>query len=325
MGAGASRDLGGVGGDNATVVTSQRVRPGRDDDYRRWQEKTNQVVREFDGFEGTELYPPTPGEANEWVVVFRFSRVDQLTAWLESSARRELLDEGRPLFDGSPTQEILAGGTPARDVVTAVISHEVRPGRERDFMRWQDKVLAEQEKQSGFMGSELFKPVQGVQDRWVVVFRYDTREHLDRWLDSEARKKLLEEGRQYFSAYDVRKIASAFSGWFRFGEGADKGIPPNWKQAMSVVLALYPTVMILNLTVGHDLDELGVPGYVGLFIGNVLSVSVLTWLLMPLVNRAFAFWLVPDRANSLRVHVVGAALVALCWLVFIVVFGLTTG
>lgn len=327
MGTRASRDLS----DSATVVTSQKVRAGRDDDYKRWQEKTNQVVRGFDGFQGTELYPPAAGEENEWVVVFRFSRVEQLTAWLDSGARRQLLDEGRPLFDGAPTQEVLTGGTPAHDahdahdVVTAVISHDVMPGREGDFMRWEDKVLKAQERYPGFMGSELFKPVEGVQDRWVVAFRFDTREHLEGWLDSESREKLLEEGRGYFRSYDVRKIGSAFGGWFRFGEGADEGIPPNWKQAMSVVLALYPTVMILNLTVGDWFNSMGMPGYLALFIGNALSVGILTWLLMPLVNRALAFWLLPRRARSLRIHVAGAAVVAVCCLVIITIFGLTTG
>ncbi|MFI2367645.1 antibiotic biosynthesis monooxygenase [Streptomyces sp. NPDC018833] len=313
-----------VPGGSATVVTSQKVRAGRDDDYKRWQEKTNQIVRRFDGFQGTELYPPASEAENEWVVVFRFSGVEQLTAWLDSSDRQQLLDEGRPLFEGTPTQEVLTGGTPVEDVVTAVISHDVRPGREREFMRWQDKILKSQERHPGFMGSELFRPVEGVQDRWVVAFRFDTREHLEGWLDSEDREKLLEEGREYFRSYDVRKIGSAFSGWFRFGEGTEEGIPPNWKQAMSVVLALYPTVMILELTAGDWFDNLGIPGYIALFISNVLSVSILTWLLMPLVNRAFAFWLLPGRARSRRVHVAGAVVVAVCCLVIITIFGLTT-
>jgi antibiotic biosynthesis monooxygenase (ABM) superfamily enzyme len=314
---------------SVTVVTSQKVREGRDDEYQRWQERTNRMVRGFDGFEGTEMYPPGDGDEREWVVVFRFSRIDQLTSWLESGARRELLDEGRPLFEGTPTQEVLAGeaapAEPAQEAVTAVISHQLRPGREDDFMGWQDKVLRAQEKHPGFMGSELFKPVEGIQDHWVVVFRFDTREHLDDWLGSAEREELLEEGRDYFSSYDVRKVGSAFSGWFRFGEGAEEGVPPNWKQAMSVVMALYPTVMVLNLTEGKELTSLGVPGYLGLFIGNVLSVSILTWLLMPLVNRAFAFWLVPSRARSVRTHVAGAALVALVWGLCIMIFALTTG
>ncbi|WP_171074863.1 antibiotic biosynthesis monooxygenase [Nonomuraea basaltis] len=305
-------------------MTSQKVLQGREDDYKRWQEGVNRAVRDFDGFEGTESYPPDSGEGNEWVVVFRFARVDQLSAWLTSGTRHRLLDEGRELFEEEPSQEVLSGGVAAQEAVTAVVSHEVRTGREQDFLRWQHKTLKAQEKYPGFMGAELFTPVEGIQDRWVVAFRFDTREHLDEWMESDVRRKLLDEGREYFGKYDVRQIGSAFSGWFRFGEGEQEGIPPNWKQAMSVLLALFPTVMVLNLTVGRALTDAGVPEYLGLFISNALSVGLLTWVVMPLVNRALAFWLLPGRARSRRVRMAGTALVLACYVLLIVLFGLTT-
>ncbi|PBC81096.1 MULTISPECIES: antibiotic biosynthesis monooxygenase [unclassified Streptomyces] len=318
----ASRDSAA---DIATVVTSQKVREGRTEEYRRWQDRANQAAREFEGFVDAEVYPPGAGEENEWVAVFRFSGMDCLTAWLESGRRRELLDEASGLFQGPPAQEVLRGGSPARpatDVVTAVISHEVKSGQEQQFLRWQEKTLMAQEKAPGFMGSELFKPVEGVQDHWVVVFRFDSRAHLDDWLHSEVRTKLLAEGSKYFTSYDVRKVGSAFSGWFQFDRRG--GAPPDWKQAMSVVLALYPTVMVLNLTVGVGLEKLTIREYIGLFLSNVLSVSALTWLLMPLVNRAFAFWLVPSRAVGRKEQVLGVALMLLGYLVSIGVFGLIT-
>ncbi|MET7797759.1 antibiotic biosynthesis monooxygenase [Streptomyces decoyicus] len=324
MSARASR---GSAADNATVVTSQKVREGRTEEYQRWQDRTNQAAREFEGFVGAEVYPPGAGEESEWVAVFRFSGMDRLTAWLDSDRRQELLDEARGLFEGPPAQEVLQGGSPAPptpEVVTAVISHEVRAGREQDFLAWQERTLKVQEKAPGFMGSELFKPVAGVQDHWVVVFRFDSREHLDDWLTSDVRKTLLEEGQKYFTSYDVRKIATSFSGWFQFGHDKGGEAPPNWKQAMSVILALYPTVMVLNLTVGYGLEKLTIREYIGLFLSNVLSVSALTWLLMPLVNRALAFWLVPSRATSRRVQVLGVVVVVLCYLVSIGVFGLIT-
>lgn len=84
---------------NATVVTSQKVRAGRADEYQRWQDRMNQTAREFEGFVGAEVYPPGAGEANEWVTVFRFSAMDYLTAWLGSDYRQELLDDARELFE----------------------------------------------------------------------------------------------------------------------------------------------------------------------------------------------------------------------------------
>lgn len=99
-----------------------------------------------------------------------------------------------PVVRGSPTQEVLTGGTPVQDVFTAVISHAVLPGREREFVRWQEKITKAQERYPGFTGPELFKPVEGIEDHWVVAFRFDTRQHLDSWLESETREIIRRNG-----------------------------------------------------------------------------------------------------------------------------------
>ena len=41
---------------------------------------------------------------------------------------------------------------------------------------------------------------------------------------------------------DALKVATAFSGWFTFGDAPGQA-PPNWKQAMVVLLTLFPVVM----------------------------------------------------------------------------------
>lgn len=312
------------------MVVSQKVRKGSEADYRRWQDRMTELARGFDGFDGTEIYPPEDGAGGEWVVIFRFDRVDRLTAWLDSPERGRMLEEGRALFEGPPSLEVLTGEPPAAEAVTAVISHRVLPGREPQFVRWHAKLRKAQEKSPGCMGDELFRPVPGVQENWVSIVRFDTREHLENWLTSAARRKLLDEGRDTYASYDVQQIASAFSGWFRFGRdsGTATGAttaPPNWKQAMCVLLGLYPTVMVLNLTAGKALQAADAPGYLALFISNVLSVSILTWAVMPLINRVLEFWLVPGAAAPRRTHVLGALAVVLGYAALLALFGSTVG
>ena len=51
-----------------------------------------------------------------------------------------------------------------------------------------------------------------------------------------------------------------------------------------------------------------------LLIGNVCSVSLLTWLVMPVVTRVLRFWLVPGRqASKARLDFTGAA-ISICFL-----------
>jgi uncharacterized protein len=97
----SSRASRGTRSDIATVVTSQKVRAGREDEYRRWQDRVNETARGFEGFVGTEQYSPSATGENEWVVVFRFSHLGQLTAWLDSGVRGELIEQGRAVF-GNP-------------------------------------------------------------------------------------------------------------------------------------------------------------------------------------------------------------------------------
>ncbi len=73
--------------------------------------------------------------------------------------------------------------------------------------------------------------------------------------------------------------------------------------ALTVLLGLYPTVMVLTLFPGPYIEPLGLA--FAMLIGNALSVSILQWAVMPALNSVLAPWL---KANSeqQRVFSVGA-------------------
>jgi antibiotic biosynthesis monooxygenase (ABM) superfamily enzyme len=84
---------------------------------------------------------------------------------------------------------------------------------------------------------------------------------------------------------------------------------------MIVLLVLYPIVGILDRFLSPRLTSL--PVAVSIFVGNVVSVALLTWLLMPGANRAFDFWLrSPGRRDEIR----GVVLVLAGYAVAIAVF-----
>ncbi|MFR9751011.1 antibiotic biosynthesis monooxygenase [Nocardia sp. 004] len=315
-----SADLDPISG-GATLMVSVNVRPGLAEEYRRWQDRVIAAATEFTGYEATEVHPPESSEDNQWVIAFRFAQSEQLTAWLRSDVRKSLLEEGYALIVDQRIQDVLLGGAPVyRQPVTAIISHEVRPGHERDCGYWWDKALAAARTFPGFMGSEVFQPMAGVQERWVAVIRFGTHGHLDNWLESDVYAEHLVAGHQYFTTYRVRKVASSFSGWFRFDKGATSDVPPNWKQAFTVLLALYPIVAVLYY-IGAALDDIGVPLFIQLFVESALSVVALTWIAMPVVNRYLAFWLIPSRVRTTSQQLAGAGIIVLGWVLSLVIFG----
>jgi uncharacterized protein len=300
----------------ATVVIAQRMKQGREGDVRRWQQDVNRAVAEFAGYLGNDVAPSA--EADEWTVVYRFDSKPHLESWLTSQLRSELIGRGAGLFDGPASQNVLVRQDEA-DEITVVVSHPVSPSDEDAFLAWQDRVTDAERGFDGFRGAELFRPVAGVQEEWTALYRFDSDEHLDAWLESPQRQRLLDEGNR-FKNFSLKRISAPFGSWFAApaGEGGGEA-PAQWKTALSVLVGLYPTVVLLTLAISEIWKKAEL--WESLLIGNILSVSLLTWVVMPIVTRALRFWLEPEggRATA-RVNALGAmasaAFLALAALVF---------
>ena len=312
----AATDTGPV---SATVVLVQRVRPGRENEYLRWQAEINDECRTFPGFEADEVIPPVPGIQDDYVVIYRFDSFPHLDAWLRSDARQALLARSQDVLDESQ-QQIVAGRGTAQHVSGMVVATRVKPGHEREYRAWQQRIDAEAARFPGFLSNEVFPPVPGLQNEWVVLVRFDSPERLQNWLLSDVRKLLIDEAARLWDEARVASFSGAFPGWF--GAGSTKSgsgaLPPDWKQAMIVLLVLYPIVMLLTNFLSPSLASL--PLAVSMFIGNLVSVALLTWLLMPLANRAFSFWLNATGARGPLVELRGIAVIVAGYALAIAIF-----
>lgn len=301
-----------------TVVIAQRVRPDREAEYLRWEAQINDRCRTFPGFEGIEVVPPVPGVQDDYVVIYRFDSFPHLDAWLRSDTRRTLVAQSQSLFEGDARQHVVAGRGATR-VSGLVVSTRVKPGMEQEHRAWQKRINAEAARFPGFLGNEVFPPIPGMQEEWVVVVRFDSAEHLQGWLVSDVRKRLLDEAARLWDESRVESFSGAFPGWFGAGAtGPTTGLPPDWKQAMIVLLVLYPIVMLLGRVLSPWLASQ--PLAVSMFIGNLVSVALLTWLFLPWTNRAFGFWLTPTGTRGRLVELRGIAIIVAGYVLAIAVF-----
>lgn len=303
-----------------TVVVAQKVRPGREKDYLCWQAEMNDLCHTFPGYEAAEVVPPVEGVQNDYVVVFRFDTFPHLEDWLKSDARRTLLARGQDLFVGEARQHVVAGPHTATVAAGMVVSTRVKPGREAEYRAWQTTIDQETARFPGFLGNEVFPPVPGLQEEWVVVVRFDSTTHLQTWLESEPRRRLNEQAARLWDEARVESFGGGFPGWFTPG-GVQAGkatLPPEWKQAMTVLLVLYPTVVLLSRYLSPWLA--GLPFATSMFVSNLVSVAILTWLLMPVVVRAFNFWLSPPPARRVQFEVLGLLAVLAGYAVALIIF-----
>ncbi|MFD4246458.1 antibiotic biosynthesis monooxygenase [Streptomyces sp. NPDC058525] len=306
----------------ATVIIGRKVRRGMEAEYEKWQEGVNAAAARYAGHLGAEVSPPTELQP-DWVVVYRFDSVAHLQAWINGATRQRLLDVGEQYFDGPATQQVISGGSrPTDPLVTVVVTHRVHPDQVEDFLAWQRRMSQEEGRFEGFRGTEIFRPIEGLQDEWTTLYRYDNAEHLDAWLTSDKRREVLAEG-QRFNDFKLRTIDNSFGSWFAFEENGKEVPPPSeTKTSIAVWVGLYPTVVLLSLA----LHPLGMPLWLGLLVGNLFSSFIMSFLTMPhYVNRLLKRWLWPPPDESpVRNNLTGLGIVAAALGFWVVVFYLVT-
>lgn len=300
------------------LILGQRVRPGREDEYLAWEKKIVEAASHYPGYRGAEVKPPNDIQP-DWVIVYNFDSVTQVQNWLNSSTRQRLLDEAAGLFDGPGTRQVIAQNNEITDpLVTVVVTNRVRDDQVEDFLAWRSTMARAESRYPGFRGSEVFRPIKGVQEEWTTIYRFDTAEHLDAWLTSQDRRDLLARGG--FGEFGIRTIDQSFGNWFAFGGSA--AVPSNFKTSIAVWFGLYPTVVLLTMLTA----PLHLPFWLGMLVGNLVSSFVMSYLTMPFYgNRILRGWLRPaPTAPQPATNLKGIALVLAINGVWAMIFYLLT-
>ncbi|RUP11264.1 MAG: antibiotic biosynthesis monooxygenase [Hyphomicrobium sp.] len=291
-----------------TIVTQTRVAPDSAADFESWQRNASRIIATQPGFVQQTVLPPSPPTQLDWVILQRFSNNKDALSWVRSNERERLLAEVRPILIGQDDVHFVedaSGVLPAP--ASAVISTRIKPGQERPYREWERKIAAAQARAPGFQGYRFEPPVSGLQEDWLAILRFDSEANLEAWLASPERAKLLDEARSFTDEYRTRIARTGFDQWFRI----DNSIPsaPAWKQNMIVLMLLFPVVILFNAGVQSPLlvERLGLPLWGALFIGNAVSVVLLS-LLVPWASRWLDWWLSPS-GGSPKTELGGVALV----------------
>lgn len=293
-----------------TIVTQTRVDPAHADEFARWQRLIQEVVGRAPGFIHQSVMPPSPPAQIDWVILQKFASAEAAVAWLNSERRRALLEQALPMLAGRDDVHIVkdgaAGAMPAP--VSAVISTRIKPGCEAAYRAWEHRMAAAQSRAAGFQGYRFEPPIPGVQTDWLSILRFDSDANLQTWLKSPDRLDLLGQAEAFTDEFHARIARTGFDQWFP--AGGDAPPPPAWKQNMLVVLMLYPVVFLFGALVQTPLliGRVGMPFWLALFVGNVASVVLLSWL-VPWASRRFAWWLRSGDGVTTRTELAGAGLV----------------
>lgn len=85
----------------------------------------------------------------------------------------------------------MAVETTDEQVATIVTQTRIRPGMESEFAAWQERMSRVVGQAAGFMSQEIIAAKPPVQEDWVIVQRFVSREAAQAWLDSSKRAEML--------------------------------------------------------------------------------------------------------------------------------------
>ena len=284
--------------------------------FAKWQARCNEAIIAFPDFISLEFASPYNAH-KEWLVVQSLASRQAAMSWRESDPYATLLDELHSLATDGHIQEIFDSESSVHEGVTQVIIAKVNPDKEHEYRQWSAKIHHLEATFEGFRGVYIQSPNKNKEGHWITLLQFDTREHLDKWLESPVRQKLLQESLTLTSSLEVHRIISPYSGWFAsIAKVAE--LPPVWKQTMIVLLVLFPIVM-LELKFLSAITQ-GWNSSLATFLGNAISVTLISFPMMPIAIWFLSWWLVPHQRPQWKQTALGTLVVMALYLIEIVLF-----
>ncbi|MBL9139909.1 MAG: antibiotic biosynthesis monooxygenase [Verrucomicrobiales bacterium] len=173
--------------------------------------------------------------------------------------------------------------------IHVAITRRVRPGREAEFQQALRDFFQASFDHGGVLGATMIVPSPGSDSREFGILRTfaDERER-DAFYASplfkswETRCTPLTESNSW-----TYQPLHGLEAWFR----SPHPPPPKWKMAVATFLGVLPVAMFLSVTLGPWIKDW--PFLVRNAVFNAAVVTILSWLVMPVVTRLLRGWLQP--------------------------------
>jgi antibiotic biosynthesis monooxygenase (ABM) superfamily enzyme len=268
---------------HATVVISRRVNANEHRRFQRWLRRLRRAIGRSSGYIGMTVQPPDEFHPCEWVVIYQFRTERDLDAWLCSAQRAALIAECDAYLVDRPIEQRIV--QPRTDSVTLISAVRLRRGAEEAHRRLHENAVAAARALGGVLRHQLIPAVAGAQPETVALLTFHTREDLDRWMRSAQRRDILRAMSALTENERTVNVVGGYAGWFSPPGAA----PKQWKQAIAVVFGLIPVSLIVTAVRQSIAPD--IPLWALVPLNAVANVTILTWVVMPLITRALRSWL----------------------------------
>ena len=175
--------------------------------------------------------------------------------------------------------------------VTVAVSRVIKPGAEAAFETWLAGVCRVATGFEGHMGVSVLRPPAGGR-KFVLIFRFDTLEHLARWNESAERAEWLARAEPLTSGQPTLEVTTGLEHWFTL---PDAGLAPPARHKMALLswVAIFPLVVGVSAALAPWVGSW--PWPLPMALTTAVMVVLMTYLVMPRMTRLFQSWLYPER------------------------------
>lgn len=294
-------------GDGRATVFMSFHRSGEPSAFAAFARQVGADAASAPGFVGWQMSVLT-SPLLEWAIAVTFRDEPTLHEWLDG-ARGLLAELPRA------SMELFVSGVPFTPGVL-LVRDVAEAGREDAFVDTAERLAQLERVQPGYEGSSVFAPAEH-NLTWSSVIRFRTQAQLDAWLSSPELSRAIPERHAQLTQESQITTASSFASTVRVADG-HASITPAWKTTMTILLVLYPLVVVLTLYVNPWLGVIAPQPWLALFLSLALTMGLVTWVFLPLLMRMLRRWL--DPAATPRVTALGTLAVCSGYALFMLIF-----
>jgi len=174
--------------------------------------------------------------------------------------------------------------------ITLVVTRAVKRERTEEFERWLHGVAADAMRFEGHLGVHVVRP-QDARNEYTTIVRFSGPVQLRAWLDSESRARRLREAKDFFAGDSQVQELHGAEVWLALRPAVVA--PPRYKVAAVSFVGVFTLLMVVPWSLAPLLAPL--PRLAQTFLACATMVTLLTYIVMPVLTRAASAWLYPHR------------------------------
>jgi len=180
--------------------------------------------------------------------------------------------------------------------VTATVTRRVKPGHEAAYEQFLAGIGGAASAFPGYLGEEVFRPAGGAGSEYRIIYRFDSPAHLRAWLGSTDRAAWLAGAEPHVAGPMRAQVLTGLESWFTVQAQPGVPPPPAYKMAVLTWAAIFPLITLMVVASAPLIGPL--PLVPRLAVTTLVTVSLMTWVVMPRLTRLLRGWLYPGRGGD---------------------------